>query len=66
MELNLRLHNSDAPVSGTYLVKGRVGFKDALKDVRGTSFAPSSRCIPVLRYLIDIFINHNWFDTLWQ
>ena len=41
MGLNYRLHNSDAPVSGTYLVKGRVVLKDALKDVRGTSFAPS-------------------------
>ena len=41
MGLNYRLHNSDAPVSGTYLVKGRVVLKDALKDVRGTSLAPS-------------------------
>ena len=40
MELNYRLHTSDASLSGTHLAKGSVVLKAALEDVRGKSAAP--------------------------
>jgi len=57
MEVNYRLHISDAPISGTHLAKGREVLNDTLKDARGKSSAPARGRIPVLQYLISHSLN---------